>query len=675
MRVVFRSESNPSIAQTSPFLPSNSDDFPGIVLESLENMRVYMPGLANICPCTSDGYNLEQIKKVNYRDWRPAPRRGDGKSRNESDNKPPSPQAGGFSYLSNAMFVATRDIPPGEELVVECEGNTDMFDPGDYPPVHFVPEDAGGYSVCLDDRVEERLADHTPNVASAGAGGDGYGGGQRGLFARRKLKRGESLTSTPMIPVHKNETNMDGGRQQLLLNYMFGHPESSLLWLPQAPLILAANHYASYGSSGDEKVQRKQPNAKVQWHSDEYTKAQAAGKPLSRRQQFHHAELLKMESVEVVQKHGMGLMIDLVATQTIDEGEEVLVDYGEAWDEAMKAHILGWDEAIAEAKNDHEMHKLVYKKRRKLEHKQHELAGEGGGLTDSQLHHHRQRDSENALSAVPFSSYVTASDYNELHANDDIRTISEQHRNPYPSNIETACHFEYDWLDDEINDDPDADRVTFESWYNQNDHFDSTCLLPCIVTERREYVPGEEKEARTSSYYDDYDDDGYDESQRELDDDRLTNTEFGGSFSPKRYTAKLVDAHELNTSINFQCHIYKRFEYIYIDIPREGIVFIDKPHSSDQWIEHAFRQPIGLPDEMVPQNWRDLATQKKGMRGGRTESKPTILSTTAKNAPMTKEEKEYQLSVKRWNMVETRRERLDETADKRQLDFSAREDL
>ena len=96
-------------------------------------------------------------------------------------------------------------------------------------------------------------------------------------------------------------------RQQLLLNYMFGHSESSLLWLPHAPIILDVNHYASFNDQSpntgmQQQKQKQQSNAKIQWHSDKYTEAQATGEPLTRRQQFHHKELLYMDSLEVVQK-------------------------------------------------------------------------------------------------------------------------------------------------------------------------------------------------------------------------------------------------------------------------------------------------------------------------------------------------------------------------------------
>jgi len=647
----------------------NGDIYREEVLESAESMRSFVPGLSVICPCTYKNFNLEQVKTMTYRDWRDI--KGIG-----HDETPPSPQAGSFSYLSNAMFVAARDILPGEELVVECADNSDEFDPTKYPLSKFKPKEAGGYSICLDDKVEERLADHTANIA-----GGSYGG-QRGLFAKRNLKEDEILTSTPMIPVHVEELTMDREKyaalyehlkdhgnivppkkKQLILNYMYGHPESSLLWLANAPLLHSVNH------APHDQIKTVQPNAKIQWHHDEYTDAQLAGKPLSRRQQFHHAELLEMDSREVVLKHGMGLVMDLVALRDIGENEEILIDYGKTWDDAWKKHKVDWQGTIEATKAGHADGKVAWKQQRKLEREENERQQK---LDTDNVgeHRHKQKHVQNSMTAIPLSSYVTASDYNDLHGTDDLRTITEQRRNPYPSNIETACHFEYDWLDDNINADETADDMTFMSWYKQKDHF-GFCLLPCIITERRDYVPGEEG----LDYKDDDDDDDYfvGSHRQAMNQKKLEGEENGGSATSKRYTAKILDNHESNTAISYDCHIYSRFQYFYMDIPREGITFVNKPHSTDQWIDQAFRQPIGLPDEMMPKIWRDLS-RRKGTRGGDRKTAP--VTPTKEVTPKEEEdEKEYQHSVKKWQEGESRREKLEEIYEKYDRDSSPHEDL
>mmetsp|Transcript_9926 Transcript_9926/g.19585 ORF Transcript_9926/g.19585 Transcript_9926/m.19585 type:complete len:843 (+) Transcript_9926:186-2714(+) len=658
----------------------NGDIYDSQVLESYESMRVFVPGLPVICPCAASGFNLEQVQTMFYRDWRNVK----GQSH---DGAPPSPQAGSFSYLSNAMFVAIRDILPGEELVVECVDNSDGFSPEEEEPSKFTPSSAGGYSICLDDKLEERLADHTINVATLADGYKDYGG-QRGLFAKKDMPKGTVLTSTPMIPVHREEmtmdremyrnlyeaaaelhgnykkdgnNNVDGAfphkKEQLLINYMYGHPESSLLWLPTAPLLHAANH-----ANHDNK--KLEPNARLQWHSDKYTEAQAAGKPLTRRQEFHHKELLEMDSLDVVRKHGMGLLVDLVATKPISENDEILIDYGKAWDDAMKQHKIDWASAVESIKKEHADEKANRKAFKKKERESDELVrrvSKDGNNNDNQqqqphLHHrHRHRHIENSMTAIPLSSYVTASDFNDLHSHEPVRTVSEQIRNPYPSNLETACYFEGDWLDEDFNQDEEADLVTYESWYNQEDQHDHGCLLPCIITERRAYEDGEVK--RLSQIHVDDDDDQF--GNGEEPEWNQKDGPHGGSAYPTRYTAKLLDSHEDNTSINHDCHIYTRFEYFYLDMPREGITFVNKPHSTDSWIDHAFRHPIGLPEDMVPQVWKDK-TRTRRMRGRKKQEK--VMTEEEKE-----EEEDYQDSLKRWNDAESRREKLEETEEKRSL--------
>merc|ERR1712176_210934 len=106
-------------------------------------------------------------------------------------------------------------------------------------------------------------------------------------------------------------------------------------------------------------------------------------------------------------------------------------------------------------------------------------------------HHYQQMIVENAMTAIPLGSYVTAADYNDKHGTEAIKTVLEQHRDPYPSNLQTACYFENDWLDESLDEDENVDKVSYESWYRQTGHFHG-CLLPCMIIERRKYVKDEE---------------------------------------------------------------------------------------------------------------------------------------------------------------------------------------
>ena len=97
--------------------------------------------------------------------------------------------------------------------------------------------------------------------------------------------------------------------------------------------------------------------------------------------------------------------------------------------------------------------------------------------------------------------------FNEENENSQLRTITEQHRKPYPKNVQTACYYAVDWVQDEWVDDEDIDVLTYESWNNQDD--DKDCIFPCHIMERI----------------------------KDEDTGKIT------------YTAKLVDAHNDNISI------------------------------------------------------------------------------------------------------------------------------
>jgi len=288
-------------------------------------------------------------------------------------------------------------------------------------------------------------------------------------------------------------------------------------------------------------------------------------------------------------------------------------------------------------------------------------------------------------------------------------------------------------LDDDINEDSNAETLTYESWYRQEDHFDIGlgCFLPCLVMERRDYVPGEiEKIINDDEILLDDDDSPHmntkPSSERRLyegeDDDHIEKMEklsqadgHGDSQYPHRYTVKLIDTHKENTSVEYDCHLYERFDYIYEDMPREGIVFVNKPHSTDVWLPQAFREPIGVPDDMFPDVWKDLnpklhkAAMKNVVGGGNMRAKagdtksgenkglddtPYTVFFPPKINKFNKyvhpdvpkevleadndDEEGYLMSLKRWNFHETRRERLEELDDKKppkEFKISPRGDL
>lgn len=45
--------------------------------------------------------------------------------------------------------------------------------------------------------------------------------------------------------------------------------------------------------------------------------------------------------------------------------------------------------------------------------------------------------------------------------------------------------------------------------------------------------------------------------------------------------------------------------------PRQGIHYFVHPHAIDQHLPGVFRHPIGIRDEMFPDQWKNLAQKKK----------------------------------------------------------------
>lgn len=164
----------------------------------------------------------------------------------------------------------------------------------------------------------------------------------RGAFATRKLKKGGLVTPVPLVQLpassivnmhelgQSEEDHEDGPifyrlseevqGEQLLLNYCYGHPESSMLFFPSGTISSLINH-------------SKKPNAKMKW-SDH---------PAHQRHWYDIApeDLLQEETMYI------GLMIEIVALRDIKEGEEITIDYGDDWAAAWDEHVKEWKDKVA----------------------------------------------------------------------------------------------------------------------------------------------------------------------------------------------------------------------------------------------------------------------------------------------------------------------------------------
>jgi len=172
----------------------------------------------------------------------------------------------------------------------------------------------------------------------------------RGAFATRNLPKGTIVGYAPLVHVafrgeelfqvtyngesehgmerseHRYEEDIDVGveeeemysenrftKQDLVVNYSFGHSNSTLHLTPYGAMVNYINHKSANDGDG--------PNVRVQWP----TKELVAHKPdwISKDIEFLRDSINKI-----------GLSFDYVALRDIQEGEEVTMDYGDEWDKA-----------------------------------------------------------------------------------------------------------------------------------------------------------------------------------------------------------------------------------------------------------------------------------------------------------------------------------------------------
>ena len=236
------------------------------------------------------------------------------------------------------------------------------------------------------------------------------------------------------MPLKRHETEVktddhDVNNRNLLLNYCYGHPNSDLLLLPFGPLVNFINH------GGGEKA-----NAKIRWH--QVKKESHTNENLERRKEHHHPEMFDWPGDLVAITHGKGLMIDIVPTRDILEGDEILIDYGQEWDDAFTVHKTMWN---SKANSKHRKH-----------------------------------------------GYINADDYVKRHNSDKIHTLTERQQGAhyeYPENMEIFCYYaihlqqqEQQKLGNELDHGGEEDSNT--NYYSWNDDGTHSCLRPCKVLSR-----------------------------------------------------------------------------------------------------------------------------------------------------------------------------------------------
>jgi len=197
----------------------------------------------------------------------------------------------------------------------------------------------------------------------------------RGAFANRFLPKGTIVAYSPLIhvgvegdklftvPYEANSIHEGRGEnykiKDLIINYSFQHRDSTITLTPYGSMV----NYINHASDG------RKPNVKVVWPDEEMV--------------AHKPDFLERNITTIrYTLDKIGLSFDYIALRDIQEGEEILMDYGPAWEAAWKKHVEEW------------------------------------------------KPLEGA------DEYVHSTEWPK---DEPLRTIKELEHNPYPDNLETMC--------------------------------------------------------------------------------------------------------------------------------------------------------------------------------------------------------------------------------------------
>ncbi|KAL3940366.1 MAG: hypothetical protein SGBAC_005094 [Bacillariaceae sp.] len=198
----------------------------------------------------------------------------------------------------------------------------------------------------------------------------------QGAFAKRFIPKGTIISGTPLLHMSEDVlemydlvySNSSSARRkeplskrgyQLLLNYCFGHHESSLLLCPYGSGVNYINHNSTMA------------NVKIQWAPHGVI--------------GHNSSWLSMAPSDMFWVYKQNLALDYLATEDIQAGNELFLDYGPLWEMAWKEHLLMW----------------------------------------------KPKDR--------WSSYLSAATMNMVMGHNPLRTQVEQRDSPYPANVMLQC--------------------------------------------------------------------------------------------------------------------------------------------------------------------------------------------------------------------------------------------
>lgn len=176
------------------------------------------------------------------------------------------------------------------------------------------------FGFCLDN-----IRSGTSTIINAG----------RGAFATRAILKDSVIAPNPLLHFpdksifdmyklkKENEEYFHESDEiitkQVLFNYVYGHPESTMTFFPVGSITALINH-------------SEKPNAKLVWSKNEK----------------NYMEWMELAPSDLMNPkyHYVGLMMEIVAIRDIEPNEEIFIDYGLEWKDAWNKHVETWNSKI-----------------------------------------------------------------------------------------------------------------------------------------------------------------------------------------------------------------------------------------------------------------------------------------------------------------------------------------
>jgi hypothetical protein len=323
-----------------------------------------------------------------------------------------------------------------------------------------------------------------------------------GAFATRRLSKDQVVTTSPLhhlpssnfVTMHSWDEHIDPatGREmkkslgikgfQILVNYCYGHGDSTLLLCPYGNGVNYINH------------NQTQANVQIRWAQDFAI--------------VHNADFVKKGKVgDLMWNHKPQLAFDYIALRDIEPGEELFLDYGDSFEAAWQKHVRHWKPIPGADK------------------------------------------------------YTDGIGINLLYPKSTLRTLDEQSRNPYPRYLQLRAH---------------------------------------TILSDREFVKPRECVWSVVEF-------GWPARILErnmTNDNHYYTIEIG--CPPKSVLEGIVQPGKVRVqNVEVDLNWIRREK-----VPRAAIAFFDKQGQTDMHLPNAFRHIIGIPDSIMPDQWRNANSSR-----------------------------------------------------------------